>query len=200
LLLLDEPLAALDGAARTDVRRALREHLSAFDGVTLLVSHDPVDAATLAHRVVVLAAGRVVQDGAPTEVTRAPRSEWVARMLGWNACLGRGAGSAVALPGGASLVVAEPVPGEGVVAAFPPWAVALHRTRPAGSPRNAWPGTVREVTAVGGRLRVRVVGDPGAPPDVVAEATPDAAAALGLAEGTPVWASVKATEILVTAL
>ena len=73
LLLLDEPLAALDAGARGDVRRDLRRHLATFDGVRLLVTHDPVDAYALADRVVILEAGRVVQTGTLAEVTARPR-------------------------------------------------------------------------------------------------------------------------------
>ena len=73
--------------------------------------------------------------------------------------------------------------------------MSLHRSRPEGSPRNVWPGTVREITALGSRLRVLVTGD--GTPDLVAEITPQAAAELALADGSRVHTSVKATEITV---
>ncbi|MBO8198002.1 molybdate ABC transporter permease subunit [Streptomyces smyrnaeus] len=195
LLLLDEPLAALDQTTRAQVRHTLRGHLAGFGGVCLLVTHDPVEAVSLADRVLVLEDGRAVQDAPPTEVTRHPRSPWVARMLGRNALAGTAAtDGTLALDAGGSLVVADPV-GEGtaVLAVIAPEAVALHRRRPHGSPRNVWPGTVREITAVGSRLRVLVTSANG--PDLVAEITTEAAAELRLADGAEVFTSVKATEI-----
>ena len=72
LLLLDEPLAALDAGARSDVRRDLRRHLATFDGARLLVTHDPVDAYALAERVVILEAGRAVQAGTLSDVSARP--------------------------------------------------------------------------------------------------------------------------------
>ncbi|HEX6445103.1 MAG TPA: ATP-binding cassette domain-containing protein, partial [Streptosporangiales bacterium] len=74
LLLLDEPLAAVDAAAAVELRRTLREHLTAYPGVCLLVTHDPVEAVTLADRLVVVEGGAVVQDGSPAGVLRAPGS------------------------------------------------------------------------------------------------------------------------------
>ncbi|MBQ0864825.1 molybdate ABC transporter permease subunit [Streptomyces sp. RK75] len=194
LLLLDEPLAALDQTTRAQVRHTLRGHLAGFGGVCLLVTHDPVEAVSLADRVLVLEGGRAVQDAPPTEVTRHPRSPWVARMLGRNALAGTAADGTLALDGGGSLVVADPVAeGTAVLAVIAPEAVALHRERPHGSPRNVWPGTVREITAVGSRLRVLVTSANG--PDLVAEITTEAAAELRLADGAEVFTSVKATEI-----
>ncbi|MEV4871936.1 ABC transporter permease [Streptomyces syringium] len=199
LLLLDEPLAALDPSTRAHVRHTLRTHLADFPGVCLIVTHDPVEAVSLADRILVLEDGRTVQYASPAELTRHPRSPWVARMLGRNAWPGKATGGrTLLLDGGASLVVADPVPGEATagLAVVGPEAVSLHPTRPTGSPRNVWRGTVREITAQGGRLRVLVDGEP----DVVAEITPSAAADLSLAEGVPVWVSVKATEVTFVAL
>ncbi|AXE25211.1 molybdate ABC transporter permease subunit [Streptomyces globosus] len=199
LLLLDEPLAALDQATRARVRHTLRAHLAGFGGVCLLVTHDPVEAVSLADRVLVLAGGRTLQDAPPAEVARHPRSPWVARMLGRNAWQGTASAEGLALPGGGRLVVAETLPaGVPALAVIGPEAVSVHRERPAGSPRNVWPGTVREITSVGSRLRV-LVASPGVP-DLVAEITPDAAAELGLADGAQVWTSVKATEATLVGL
>ncbi|MFF3557172.1 ABC transporter permease [Streptomyces tsukubensis] len=200
LLLLDEPLAALDQTTRARVRHLLRRHLDSFGGVCLIVTHDPVEALSLADRVLVLDGGEALQDAPPAEVTRRPRSPWVARMLGRNAWPGTAAADgSLTLLGGGRLVVAEPPPaGAEVLAVIAPEAVAVHRERPAGSPRNVWPGTVREITASGGRLRVLVVS--AAAPDLVAEITPQAAAELGLAEGEQVWTSVKATEVVTVRL
>ncbi|MEU7282091.1 ABC transporter permease [Streptomyces sp. NPDC045431] len=194
LLLLDEPLAALDQTTRAHVRHTLRRHLDGFGGVCLIVTHDPVEAVSLADRVLVLEDGRALQDAAPAEVTRHPRSPWVARMLGRNAWPGTATPDGLALPDGSAVVAAEPVAaGADALAIIPPEAVSLHRERPTGSARNTWPGTVREITAVGSRMRVLVTSDQA--PDLVAEITPAAAADLGLADGTPVFTSVKATEV-----
>ncbi|WP_327323388.1 ABC transporter permease [Streptomyces sp. NBC_01210] len=199
LLLLDEPLAALDQTTRAQVRHTLRTHLDGFGGVCLIVTHDPVEALSLADRVLVLDEGRALQDAPPTEVTRHPRSPWVARMLGRNAWPGIATADGLALSGGGLLVVADPVPaGTEALAIIAPEAVSVHRDRPGGSPRNVWPGTVREITATGSRLRILVTSDQA--PDLVAEITPPAAAELGLADGTSVWTSVKATEVLTVTL
>ncbi|WP_030157688.1 ABC transporter permease [Streptomyces sp. NRRL S-244] len=199
LLLLDEPLAALDQTTRARVRHTLRTHLAGFGGVCLIVTHDPVEAVSLADRVLVLADGRTLQDAPPAEVTRHPRSPWVARMLGRNAWPGTASADGLVLAAGGRLVVAEALPeGSRALAIIGPEAVSVHRDRPAGSPRNVWQGSVREITAVGSRLRV-LVGSAEAP-DLVAEITPEAAAELGLVDGSPVWTSVKATEVTLVEL
>ncbi|TXL92413.1 ABC transporter permease [Streptomyces sp. IB2014 016-6] len=199
LLLLDEPLAALDQTTRARVRHTLRTHLDGFGGVCLMVTHDPVEAVSLADRVLVLDEGRVVQDAPPADVTRHPRSPWVARMLGKNAWPGTATADGLAPTGGGLLVSADPLsPGTRALAIIAPEAVSVHRDRPSGSPRNVWPGTVREITASGSRLRVLITSERA--PDLVAEITPQAAVELGLADGVPVWTSVKATEATVVAL
>ncbi|MET9362901.1 ABC transporter permease [Streptomyces sp. NPDC006632] len=199
LLLLDEPLAALDQTTRARVRHTLRTHLAGFTGVCLIVTHDPVEALSLADRVLVLDHGRTLQDAPPTEVTRHPRSPWVARMLGRNAWPGTATTDGLLLAGGGRIVAAEQLPdGSRALAIITPESVSLHRTRPDGSPRNVWPGTVREVTASGSRLRV-LIGSAESP-DLIAEITPEAAAELGLVEGETVWSSVKATEVTLVSL
>ncbi|GGP38743.1 ABC transporter permease [Streptomyces sindenensis] len=199
LLLLDEPLAALDQTTRARVRHTLRGHLAEFGGVCLIVTHDPVEAVSLADRVLVLEDGRALQDEPPAEVTRHPRSPWVARMLGRNAWPGTATADGLALEGGGHLVVAEPLPaGTDALAVIAPEAVSVHRERPTGSPRNVWPGTVREITSGGSRLRLLITSAEA--PDLVAEITPAAAAELGIADGSAVWTSVKATEATVVPL
>ena len=198
LLLLDEPLSALDAAARTDVRRTLRAHLREFDGVTVLVTHDAVDAATLADRLVALDTGEVIQDGSPAQVARTPRAPWLAELFGANACRGRTRQAGVDVSGGGRLVAAALAAPDDVevLAVFAPHSVALHRERPAGSARNVWPVTVRQLTDIGGRVRVDTDGRP----PVVAEVTAAAVAELHLHEGDEVWASVKATEVTAVVL
>ena len=192
LLLLDEPLAALDATTRSDVRRDLRHHLATFPGVRVLVTHDPVDAAVLADQVVVLDQGRIDQTGTPEEITAHPRSRWVAELVGTNLFTGTAASDGtVHLDGGGVLVVADAQRQGPVFAVVSPRAVSVHRTRPEGSARNAWPGRITAVEPVGDRLRVRVAGTP----SVVAEVTAAAVREIGLTEDTNVWVAVKATEI-----
>jgi molybdate transport system ATP-binding protein len=192
LLLLDEPLAALDAATRNEVRRDLRRHLASFDGTRLLVTHDPLEAMTMADRLVVLEDGQVTQTGTAAQVSARPRSRYVAELVGVNLFRGHAAGHTVRLAGGASLVAADDHQGE-VFAAVHPHAVALHRRAPEGTPRNVWAGTAEALEVVGDRVRVRVTGQV----PIVAEVTPAAASELRLADGGPVWAAVKATEVTV---
>jgi len=198
LLLLDEPLAALDAGARVELRRELRRHLAGYQGTRLLVTHDPIEAMTLADQIVVLEAGRVTQTGTPAEVSARPRSRYVADLVGLNLLRGRldPADGRIELPGGAQLIAAngadQPSGGE-VFAVIHPRAVALYRTHPDGTPRNVWPGTAEALDITGDRVRVLCTG----PVPLVAEITPAAVAALHLADGGPIWASVKATEVLV---
>jgi molybdate transport system ATP-binding protein len=189
LLLLDEPLAALDARTRLETRTHLRRHLADHPGVTILVTHDPVDAMILADRIVIVEEGRVVQTGDAATVTRQPRTDYVARLVGLNLYRGQGAGHVVTVTGGLALTTADAVDGEAFVA-FPPAAVALHPQRPAGSPRNIWPVTVDGVERHGDHIRVHLTG----PVDTAADITPAAAADLDLALGRQLWAAVKAAE------
>jgi len=193
VLLLDEPLSALDVAIRAQVRSVLRRHLAEFDGIRLLVTHDPIEARVLADRLVVVEEGRVVQDGSADDLSRHPRSAYVAELVGTNLYVGTGAGDRVALEHGRDLAVAGPVPAGPVFATIRPAAVALHRHRPGGTPRNVWTGTIESIDAGPDRARVQIAG---ALP-IVAEVTPAAVAALGLVPGAVVWAAVKATDITV---
>ncbi|RKS74389.1 molybdate transport system ATP-binding protein [Actinomadura pelletieri DSM 43383] len=195
LLLLDEPLAALDVHTRMEIRAALRRHLAGFPGAAVLVTHDPLDAMVLADRIVVVEGGRLVQDGTPAEVARRPRTDYVARLVGLNLYRGRAEAGTVTLGDAATgptwtLDTVDSLEGE-VFLAFAPSSVALYRTRPDGSPRNLWHARVGAIERHGDRVRVRLSGPPF---DAVAEVTPAAVAELELSEGRAVWAAVKATE------
>jgi molybdate transport system ATP-binding protein len=192
LLLLDEPLAALDAGARAEVRRGLRRYLASFPGARLVVSHDPLEAMLLADRVVVVEAGRVVQQGSIQQLGSQPRSAYVANLVGLNLFRGRGDGHRVRLAPTGELVVAEDCHGD-VFAAVHPRAVALYRSRPEGSPRNVWAGRIEALDFEGDRVRVSVAG----PVAVVAEVTAPTVAEMRLVEGDQVWASIKASEITV---
>jgi molybdate transport system ATP-binding protein len=191
LLLLDEPLAALDAHTRLEVRSELRRHLADFPGVTVLVTHDPLDAMVLADRLVVIEDGGIVQQGTPAEVARNPRTDYVARLVGLNLYRGTADGHTVTVHTATpvSLDALESLEGD-VFLAFRPASVALFRTKPDGSPRNLWQAEVAGIESHGDLVRVHLEG----PLVAAADITPAALAELSLTEGSPVWAAVKATD------
>ncbi|HKS99822.1 MAG TPA: ABC transporter ATP-binding protein [Rugosimonospora sp.] len=189
LLLLDEPLAALDARTRLDTRAQLQRHLGEHPGATLLVTHDPLDALVLADRLVIIEDGQIVQEGDAATITAQPRTDYVARLVGLNLYRGRADGRTVHIGDGFTLTVADAADGE-VFVAFPPAAVALHPDRPDGSPRNTWPATITDIQRHGDNLRVHLSG----PVTAAADITPAAASQLHLAPGQPVWAALKAVE------
>lgn len=186
MLLLDEPMAALDASTRPEVRA----HLATFGGPTVLVTHDPVDAMVLADQVAVLEHGRLVQQGTPHELATAPRTTYVARLMGMNLYRARSDGTNLVLEGGGTLRVPGCAQGA-VCVALRPAAVSLHRSRPDGSPRNVWRGAVVGLERHADAVRVRVEGAPA----VLADVTAEAVAELRLAPGDVVWVAVKATDI-----
>ena len=192
VLLLDEPLSSLDARTRLTVRAELRRHLAEFAGSTVLVTHDPVDAMALADRVVVVEDGCVVQSGTPSEVSRHPRTDYVARLVGLSLLPGTGEGRSVRLDSGGHVAVAEDAAGP-VFAAVRPESVALYLARPDGSPRNVWPATLVGATPHGATVRCELAGEV----PLVADVTATAFAELGLVQGAPVWATVKASEVAV---
>ena len=196
LLLLDEPLSAQDAPARGEARRALAAALSDFGGVALVVSHDPIEALTLGGRVVVLEEGRVVQQGDGESLRRRPASPWVAALAGVNLLRGRlvAEGSGIVLECGALRLTVLPgghAPGAEVAAVVPPRAIALSRDLPRSSARNVVAGTVRAIDARGDRVRVTL----DTRPPLTAEITPASLTGLGIAEGVPLHAAIKVTEI-----
>jgi molybdate transport system ATP-binding protein len=190
LLLLDEPLASLDAGSRPAVRADLRKHLASYDGCTLLVTHDPLEALVLGHRIVVIQDGKVVQQGSPDEVTRHPRTEYVARLVGLNLLTGHASGQVADLGDGASLVLPHAMTGR-VHAVFAPAAVTLSLERPHGSARNCWPGRISDIERHGDLVRISVDGTV----PILADLTPLAVSELNLTPGTTVWSAVKASEV-----
>jgi molybdate transport system ATP-binding protein len=190
VLLLDEPLAALDAGTRGSVRRDLRRHLATFEGMRVLVTHDPVDAYALADRVAVLDAGRIVQTGTLAEVTAHPRSRYVADLVGVNLVSGTVTDGVLVTPDGVRIVIAD-APSGPAFAVIRPQSIALHRDTDPGSPRNVWPGTVTDIDRLGDRVRVGLHG----PLTLTAEITAAALDSLGLHAGDDVLAAVKATDI-----
>jgi molybdate transport system ATP-binding protein len=189
LLLLDEPLAALDATTKVAVRRELKQHLAAFAGISILVTHDPLEAAALAQTVFVLENGRPAQQGTLAEITAHPRSRYVADLVGVNLWRGRAAAGAVAVEG-ATISSASGLEGD-VFVLVHPRSVSIYPEEPHGSPRNVWRGHATSLDTIGDRVRVRVEG----PLSVVAEVTPAAVADLGIVGGEEVWVSFKASEV-----
>jgi molybdate transport system ATP-binding protein len=191
LLLLDEPMAALDVAAAPAIRQLLRRVLHGRSAI--IVTHNAIDAVLLARRVVVVDAGRVVEDGPTHEVLARPRSAFAARIAGLNMVTGTAVAQGVRRADG--LVVEgftdEPVPlGAPAVAVFSPTAVAVYLTPPGGSPRNALPGRITELEPHGAHVRVRTA-------ELSADITAAAVAELGLAPGSDVCFVVKASEVAI---
>ncbi|MGQ4461034.1 ABC transporter ATP-binding protein [Streptomyces violaceoruber] len=190
LLLLDEPLAALDARTRLDVRAQLRRHLADFEAVAVLVTHDPLDAMVLADHLVVVEDGHVVQEGTPSHIARRPRTDYIAHLVGLNLYRGRAEGHTVRLEGGPAITTTEELTGPAFVA-FPPSAVTLHRERPTGSSaRNVWRCEVAGLETHGDQIRADLTGDL----PLAADLTTLAAAELDLHPGATVWAAVKATQ------
>ncbi|GAA0635961.1 ABC transporter ATP-binding protein [Streptomyces thermocarboxydovorans] len=190
LLLLDEPLAALDARTRLEVRAQLRRHLADFEAVAVLVTHDPLDAMVLADRLVVVEEGRIVQEGTPADIARRPRTDYIAQLVGLNLYRGKADGHTVRLDAGPLVTTTEALTGP-VYVAFPPNAVTLHRARPTGSSaRNLWHCEVGGLETHGDQIRAVLTGEL----PLVADLTTAAAAELDLYPGAEVWATVKATQ------
>ncbi len=192
LLLLDEPLAALDIETRTRLRRTLSGHLRVYPGPRLLITHDPADAFLLADRIHVLEAGRISQSGTADDIRRRPATPYVAALAGLNLLTGRADRGSLTLDDHPLVLRSADVRTSGpVLITIHPRAIALHDVEPHGSPRNTWRTTVAELEPSGEVTRVTLA----APLPVSVDITPSAATALSLVPGSAVWASVKATEV-----
>jgi molybdate transport system ATP-binding protein len=168
VLLLDEPFSGLDIGVAATLRVELSRHLATYDGIALLVTHDAIDALTLADVVWVLDEGRLVQVGPPREVAATPLTRHVARLVGLNV-----------LPDGHRLM------------SFSPSLVTVSLTEPSGSARHRWPGTVTSLAPHGDAVRLLVSGEH----ELLADVTPAAVAELELVPGREVWLSVKETAV-----
>ena len=192
LLLLDEPLSALDVTTRAGLRRMLDDHLDQFAGPRLLITHDPTEAFLLSDEIHVLEDGRVTQVGGADDIRLRPETQYAADLAGSNLLLGVAAGGVVSVDGQPVHIADTEVSGS-VILTIRPSAVALHLRRPEGSPRNTWSTEIDHIEHLGDRARIHI----GAPLPLVVEVTSGAVAEMGLVEGGPVWASIKATEIAV---
>lgn len=192
VLLLDEPLAALDAVSAPEMREVLRDKLSGR--TTVLVTHDLLDVLVLTQHVVVLNEGRVIASGPTTEVLARPRDPFLANFLGVNVLSGALAGAELELASGVRLQgvrVSEAADGVGW-ASFPATAVTLHREMPHGSARNVLPATVRAIEPRGPVVRV---GCDLAGQEVGVDVTPQSVARLGVAVGERVLVAIKATAV-----
>ena len=190
VLLLDEPLAALDAHTRVSVRAELREHLRRVGLPTLLVTHDYADAAALADTIGVMVAGRIVQRGSAPELIASPASPFVADFTGGNLLPGQarpggGGLTEVTLTDGTRVISSDAAEGSVGVVVYP-WEVALAREAPADSAQNHVVGEIASIVPVGNRVRVRVG-------PLTAEITAASAERLTLRAGETVVASFKAT-------
>lgn len=194
LLLLDEPLSALDVTTRAQLRRTLADHLGGFPGPRLLITHDPTEAFLLADRVHVIQDGTVTQVGTAEEIRLRPRTRYAADLAGANLVSGNAAGGSVDTGRHTIHIADTEIEGE-VLLVIRPAAIALYLHEPEGSPRNSWLTSIDLIEELGDRTRVLT----GPPLPLAAEVTTDSARSLGLTPGANVWLSIKATEIDVQA-
>ncbi len=204
LLLLDEPLAALDVDATPAMRSLLRRVVRAAGQTALLVTHSALDALVLADRVLVLTEGRVVETGSTREVLTRPRSAFTARIAGLNLVAGVGCAEGVRTADGVvvSGLAVDVVVGAPAVAVFPPSAVAVFLEEPHGSPRNVLPVRLAAIEPRGDVVRLRAATRDGGPAwaeGLAADVTPAAVADLAAEPGAELWFAVKAAEVAIHA-
>jgi ABC-type sulfate/molybdate transport systems ATPase subunit len=190
VLLLDEPLSALDAHTRAGVRGELRELLTGLGLPVIVVTHDFEDAATLADRVGAIVEGRLRQVGSPSDLVAAPVDPFVATFTGANIVPGSAAPGSnglteVVLDVGGSMWSTEPGSGRVALTVYP-WEVALSHDVPGDSAVNHIKAPITRLTTLGNRARVAVG-------PLVAEVTTASVERLDLREGQPVVASFKAT-------
>jgi molybdate transport system ATP-binding protein len=194
LLLLDEPLSALDVTTRVELRRDLGRHLQEFPGPRLVITHDPTEAFLLADEVHIIEDGVVTQSGSPDEIRLRPRTAYAADLAGSNLLFGTASNGQVKVGTHVLQLAEHDVVGQ-VLLTIRPSAISLHRNQPEGSPRNTWQSSIAVMERLGERTRIRT----DAPLPLTVEVTSEAASALALDVGETVWLAVKATEIGVEA-
>jgi molybdate transport system ATP-binding protein len=189
VLLLDEPMAALDIHAAPLLRRLLRRVLAGRRAV--IVTHDVLDAYMLADRVIVLEGGRITEEGPVREVLRRPRSRFAAGLAGLNLVAGTVTSAGIRSAEGLEIAGQHDdplVPGQAGVAAFPPSAVSVFLSEAHGSPRNSFRVRLTDLEPHGDQIRVRAG-------ELAADITPAASADLGLAPGLEAYFVVKAAAV-----
>jgi molybdate transport system ATP-binding protein len=217
LLLLDEPLAALDIQTRREVRQELRHILASTGITTLLVTHQYLEALLFGHSILILDSGRVIQQGSQRDLLIYPRSSYIAELVGMNFFRGRvvrceadaictiqlhnGSQPAEIMAALEEHIAAGKLPGVGDEAyvVVDPRSITLYQTLPDSSARNIFCGEILQVLRLGtptshdGRVRVSIMLDLSAPP-LTAEITEASAARMELSEGKTIYAAFKATE------
>jgi ABC-type sulfate/molybdate transport systems ATPase subunit len=178
ILLLDEPLSALDAHTKIDVRAELQQLLAGLEIPTLLVTHDFEDAAALAGRVGVLVEGRLRQTGSPTDLVAQPADPFVASFTGANLL-------PIRLDDGTVIATSDDADGAAMVAVYP-WDVTVSTTHPDDSAMNVVAGAITAITELGNRARVTIG-------PLTAEITVDSLRRLGLQTGQQAYGSFKAT-------
>ncbi len=197
LLLLDEPLAALDAHTRATVRAELREVLRSSGLPTLMVTHDFEDAASLADLVGVVVEGRLRQLASPSDLVARPADAFVGSLTGANLLRGLASPSAgglteLRLDGGGVVYSTDVLEGTGAAVVYP-WDVTLARTAPDDSAQNHVAADVGSVSRIGNRVRVSVG-------PLTAEVTAESAERLAVREGERLVATWKATATRLVAL
>jgi molybdate transport system ATP-binding protein len=190
LLLLDEPLSALDVSTRVELRRTLAEHLRNFSGPKLLITHDPTEAFLLAEVVYLIENGRITQVGTADEIRLRPKTRYAADLAGSNLIFGTADDSKVDV-GAFSLNIADHSLSGPVLLTIHPTAISVHLHNPEGSQRNTWRTSVEVVERMGDRVRLLT----GIPLPLTVEVTKDSMDAMALQPGAEIWIAVKATEI-----
>ena len=191
VLFLDEPFSALDIQGKRRGRSLLKEALAIEVSGCLMVTHDLVDAFTLADRVMIIEGGKLTQFDVPDRIRSRPGSEWIADLVGWNYYEGIGEGSVVTLPHGTTIFTAQDDLDGPTSISINPASVSIFKSQPSGSPRNSWLSSIQNIEILGGRARVSLVGEI----DICADITTVAANELRQSISSEVWVSVKATEV-----
>lgn len=190
VLLLDEPFAQLDVRTAAELRELLREQVRRTRTAAVLVTHDVLDAVTLADRVVVLHDGLVVEHGRPLDVLADPVHPFTAALAGVNLVAGvlvaaPDGSTALAGPGGVLVPCPPQRPGGRAQVTFPPSAVTVG---------EGWPARVVDLEPGTTGVRVRTTGD------VLVDLPPARAAALGLRVGADLRLSVPVEHVRVRPL
>jgi molybdate transport system ATP-binding protein len=198
LLVLDEPLSALDVESRPRTRGLLQRALAEFSGPRLVITHDPLEALLLADHLVVLEGGRVSQAGPTDSVRRHPATRYVATLAGVNLLEGlleiRAGERALATHGlllGLGPDANALAAGAALRATVHPGAVHLSQTAPPGDGANTWQAQVETLELEGDRVRIRLT----RPEGFFAELTANAIELRSFAPGTQVFATVSPKDI-----
>ncbi len=195
LILLDEPLAALDVGTKATLRRILSTNLEAFDGPRLIITHEPAEAFLLADRIHIMENGRITQSGTAAEIRRSPATAYVGALAGTNFLTGSTFRGSITLDESNVVLKTSDTTTDGrVIVTVRPSALALHPSQPDGSPRNSWQAKIASVENLGDVARVYL----DAPLPLAADVTPGSVEQLGLSAGQSIWVAIKATEISVS--